>query len=86
MKVVLDQELSDNDAKLTREWLELPAGKPFFKYIAEASKRHHGGVMGELSDNPIKDVLATQRSVGAEGALVQLLEAVAFELSPEANS
>ena len=80
IEVIFDEELTERDARLTREWLQLDAGKVFFKYIEEAAKRHHGGVMGSLSDNPIKDVLSAQREVGAEGALVQLMEAVRFEL------
>jgi hypothetical protein len=86
MKTIFDVEIKEADAKLTREWLRLPAGKVFFAYIEEAIKRHHGGVVSTLSDNPMKDVLATQREVGAELALVQLMEAVEFELSADADS
>jgi len=77
--VVFDQELTELDAKLTREWLRLPAGKPLMKYIEQSIKLHHGGVVSELSANPMRDVLATQRSVGAEQALVHLLEAISDE-------
>jgi len=86
MKVVLDKELTDVDAKLALEWLRLPAGKVFFDYVKEAANRHHSGTVSILTDNPMKDVLATQREIGAELALVQLMEAVEFELSEHPDS
>ena len=86
IEVIFDEELTERDARLTREWLQLDAGKVFFRYIEESAKRHHGGVMGSLSDNPIKDVLSAQREVGAEGALIQLMDAVAFELTDQPDS
>jgi hypothetical protein len=85
-EVVLDQELTKLDADQTREWLRLPAGKPLMKYIKQAIKLHHGGVVSELSANPLRDVLATQRSVGAEQALVQLLEAIKVEVESSEDS
>ena len=85
MKRVFDEELEDRNAKLTREWLMMPAGKPLFNAIENAMKHHHDSVIGVLTDNPMKDVLTTQREVGAEIALTQLIEAIAYELSPEAN-
>jgi len=81
-----DEDLEERNAKLTREWLQLPAGKVFFRYIEKAIKQHHGGVVGELSDNPIRDMLSGQREVGAEQALVQLMEAVEYELSDQSES
>jgi len=85
-EVVFDQELTKLDAEQTREWLRLPAGKPLMKYIKQSIKLHHGGVVSELSANPLRDVLATQRSVGAEQALEHLLTAISEEAANSEDS
>jgi len=79
-EVVFDQELTNDDAQLTRQWLEMPAGRPFFVYIEDAIRRHHNGALNALTDNPIKDILVGQRQIAGEQALVQLIDAVTDEL------
>lgn len=84
--ICFDVEMDADAAQKVREWLELPIGKPFIEYIQREACRHHDGVVNALTDNPIKDILVSQREVAAEQALLALLSKIEDEVSLGRNS
>jgi len=73
-------EVKDDVAKDCIQWLQDPAGKPFWDYLERECQCHHDGVVNALTDNPIRDILVGHRAVGAEQALLSVKTAVANEL------
>jgi len=76
-----DIDMDGEKAQRCREWLDSPMGEPFWDYIKREAQRHHGGVINALTDNPISDILVSQREIAAVQALLTLVDKVADEIS-----
>lgn len=75
-----DQELTKDEARACRDWLMRAEGKPFLNYLAKIAKLKHDSSINALTDNPIKDILVSQRSLGAEQAIQAVLERIDYEI------
>lgn len=81
-----DIETDGEKAQKCREWLDSPLGKPFWEYIQREADRRHGSAILPPSDNPIKDIILSQRELSAEEALLAILAKAQDEISLGKNS
>lgn len=75
-----DREITREDARRCREMLQSPLMSPFWAYLEDELTRHHNSSVNALTDNPIKDILMGQRSLGAEQAIRSLISKMKHEV------
>jgi len=74
-----DQDLKEDDVKMCRGVLHNPHFAPIMNYLEAEAERVHSSIVNAITDNPIRDVLVSQRFVGAE----QVLRSVISKLNEE---
>ena len=79
--VFFDTEVEAESAKRSAEWLVAQYGNPFFAYLRRECERHHHSALNAMSDNPIRDVLVSQRELASEQVIRDILLKVEEEVS-----
>jgi len=71
--VYFDTDVEVEVAKRSAEWLVAQYGNPFFAYLRRECERHHHSALNAMTDNPIRDVLVSQRELAAEQVIRDIL-------------
>lgn len=66
-------ELTEEQWNDLRVWLIDKRGIPFWDWIAGQSQYHHNHSSRPIGDNPIRDIITSQRNLEAENAFDRVL-------------
>jgi len=70
---ILGIEMTADEANRLKEWLQADSGRKFWEYIGNSRQAAYDQFIGHGIDNPIREILDTQRQKAIMGVYDEIL-------------